>query len=269
MHPRYLLPIVGSLLLLQGCTRHRFVDHSAVLVRVNGRPITEEDYEYYARARNRVEPPSLNPAHARALALTEMTNTVILAEEARRLGMQNNPAVHFEIAQQRDYILARALVKRYLADHPVTRAQLKAAYAKKYRGRGQVEYRARQILVHSRTEAKRLIQELQHGARFSVLARRYSLDPGAAFNSGKLGWFTKGQMLPSFVSAVAALKQGEISPHPVRTEFGWHVVQLEAERMVPPPSLRKAGPALERRLIRSRIAQLIALQRAHARITHP
>lgn len=262
-------PIAAGLLLLPACTRPHFIDRSAVLVRVDGHAITEADYQHYVRARDRIVPPPPGSKGERAIALKEMVNTVILAHQARRLGLQNDPSVHFEMMQQRDYILARALVTRYLARHPVTRAQLVSAYHRLYSGRGQVEYRARQILVHSRGKALMLIRDLRRGARFSVLARRYSLDPDATKSGGELGWFSANRILPSFVAGVAALKPGQVSPRPLRTEFGWYVVQLEGERMVPPPSFTSAEGSLDRRLVHTQLVNLIATLRASAHISRP
>ncbi|MHB1778037.1 MAG: peptidylprolyl isomerase [Acidimicrobiales bacterium] len=260
--------MTALLLALPACSRTHFVDHSAVLVRVNGRAITEAGYQHYLRARNRVAPVPGNPGAVRATALKEMVNTVVLAQQARRLGLENDPSVHFEMMQQRDYILARALFRRYLARHPVTTAELMSAYRRTYSDRGQVEYRVRQIVVHSRARALAIIRALHAGARFPLLAKRYSLDPAAARNEGETGWFTADRIAPSFASAVAALRPGEVGPEPVRTEFGWHVVELQGERMVPPPSFASAEPSLERQLVRARLAALIARLRSRARISH-
>lgn len=269
MNPTRWFPITAGLLFLSACTRPHFIDHSVVLVRVDGHAITEADYQHYLRARDRIEPPPPGSKGEHAIALREMVNTVILAHQARRLGLQNDPSVHFELMQQRNYILAHALVARYLAQHPVTQAELAAAYRRTYSGRGQVQYRARQILVHSRRTALMLIQDLRHGAHFAVLARRYSLDPDARKSGGQLGWFTASRILPSFVAGVAALKPGEVSPRPLRTEFGWYVVQLEGERMVPPPSFASAEGSLDRRLVHAQLVNLIATLRARAHISRP
>ncbi|MEK6867652.1 MAG: peptidylprolyl isomerase, partial [Nanoarchaeota archaeon] len=64
------------------------------------------------------------------------------------------------------------------------------------------------------------------GGEFSALANKYSDDPSAEFNSGDLGWFTKGQMVPAFETAVFSMNIGEMAEEPVETDFGYHIVTV-------------------------------------------
>jgi hypothetical protein len=61
-------------------------------------------------------------------------------------------------------------------------------------------------------------------ANFADLAKKYSTDPTAAQNQGKLGVFSKPEMIAAFSNATAALKPGEIS-QPIETNFGYHIIQ--------------------------------------------
>ncbi|MFC5577562.1 peptidyl-prolyl cis-trans isomerase [Lysobacter niabensis] len=63
------------------------------------------------------------------------------------------------------------------------------------------------------------------GADFAALARANSDDPGSKGTGGDLGWNGKGVMVPEFDKVLFALKPGEISA-PVKTSFGWHIIQL-------------------------------------------
>jgi len=70
------------------------------------------------------------------------------------------------------------------------------------------------------------------------LARKISKDPTAKQNGGELDWFNPKQMVPEFSAAVAGLKNGEITQAPVKSQFGWHVIQKEDSReqeATPPP----------------------------------
>lgn len=61
-------------------------------------------------------------------------------------------------------------------------------------------------------------------ANFTAMVKKYSKDPGAATDTGYLGVFAKGQMVPAFSNATAALKPGEIS-QPIESEYGYHIIQ--------------------------------------------
>lgn len=67
------------------------------------------------------------------------------------------------------------------------------------------------------------------GASFDTLAMNYSEDPGSAGKGGDLGWFGRGQMVPSFDSAAFALRPGQMS-RPFKTDFGWHIVRVDSTR---------------------------------------
>ena len=74
--------------------------------------------------------------------------------------------------------------------------------------------------------AQTVLEEIKAGADFSELAKQYSDDPSAEFNGGDLGWFTKGQMVPAFETAVFSMSVGEIAEAPVETDFGYHIVTV-------------------------------------------
>jgi peptidyl-prolyl cis-trans isomerase SurA len=78
-------------------------------------------------------------------------------------------------------------------------------------------------------EARALAAELKTrvlaGEDFGELAREYSEDIGSATEGGDLGWTNPGQMVPEFENTMASTATGEISD-PVRSEFGWHIIEV-------------------------------------------
>jgi peptidyl-prolyl cis-trans isomerase SurA len=114
--------------------------------------------------------------------------------------------------------------------------------------------RARHILIRtnevvSEAEARRRLLDLRQrvvvgGVDFAELARLYSQD-GTAARGGDLGWLLPGDTVPEFERAMDALKPDEVS-QPVKTTFGWHLIQV-LER-------RQAGLTLERRRLQARQA---------------
>jgi peptidyl-prolyl cis-trans isomerase SurA len=99
--------------------------------------------------------------------------------------------------------------------------------------------RARHILVRtseavSQSEARRRLADLRErivggGADFAELARVHSDDPGSAGRGGELDWIYPGDTVPDFERALQELKPGEIS-QPVRTPFGYHLIQVLERR---------------------------------------
>jgi peptidyl-prolyl cis-trans isomerase SurA len=74
--------------------------------------------------------------------------------------------------------------------------------------------------------AESLLVQLQHGADFETLARRFSDDPTTKDRGGDLGWFRRGMMVPSFDRAAFALRPGEISSV-VESPFGFHIIKVD------------------------------------------
>ena len=75
-----------------------------------------------------------------------------------------------------------------------------------------------------------LYQRLKAGDDFGDLAKKHSQDPGSARQNGELPWFGSGQMIPEFETAAFALKNEGDYTEPVRTQVGWHIIQLMGKR---------------------------------------
>jgi parvulin-like peptidyl-prolyl isomerase len=84
---------------------------------------------------------------------------------------------------------------------------------------------ARHILVKTKAEADAIRARLTT-ENFAEIARKESLDPGSGKQGGDLGPIQKGQLVPEFEKVAFALRDGEISD-PVKTQFGWHIIQVE------------------------------------------
>ena len=84
--------------------------------------------------------------------------------------------------------------------------------------------RASHILVDKFGKADEVLKELQNGADFSDLAKKYSTCPSRK-KGGDLGEFGKGQMVKEFETAAFKLNVGEITVQPVKTKFGYHIIK--------------------------------------------
>jgi peptidyl-prolyl cis-trans isomerase D len=84
---------------------------------------------------------------------------------------------------------------------------------------------ARHILVNTEDEANKVLQRLQNGENFCVVAKEVSKDTGSKDTCGDYGWFGKGKMVITFEDAAFSLKVGEIS-QPVKSDYGYHIIQV-------------------------------------------
>ncbi len=98
------------------------------------------------------------------------------------------------------------------------------------------EYKVRHILVKTEDEAKAIIAELEAGKNFGELAKEKSIDKGSAKQNGELGWLTKSKVVPAFGKALETLEKGKYTTTPVKSQYGWHIIQLEDSRSLPLPS---------------------------------
>ncbi len=76
---------------------------------------------------------------------------------------------------------------------------------------------------------EQLSQRIKSGADFNELAKANSEDKGSAVNGGSLGWVSPGEMVRVFEQAMNELQPGQISK-PFKSEFGWHIVQVQERR---------------------------------------
>jgi peptidyl-prolyl cis-trans isomerase SurA len=102
----------------------------------------------------------------------------------------------------------------------------------------QQQTKARHILVRAneirdinqtKALADDLYKKLENGADFAQLAKEYSEDQGSTLQGGDLGWVTPGTMVPEFEDMMKKTNIGDISK-PFRTQFGWHILEVEGRR---------------------------------------
>ncbi len=96
----------------------------------------------------------------------------------------------------------------------------------------QEQNKARHILVSTEEEAKEVIAAINAGESFAELAKALSKDTGSGANGGELGWAYKGKYVKEFEDFVWSAKPGDLSAA-IKTEFGYHIIQLEARETRP------------------------------------
>lgn len=85
-------------------------------------------------------------------------------------------------------------------------------------------------LKAAENKIKMIYSKLEKGENFKSLAQLYSEDKGSAKKGGLLQWFGTGRMVPAFEKTAYALKDKEEFSKPIKTDFGWHIIQLIDKR---------------------------------------
>jgi peptidyl-prolyl cis-trans isomerase C len=228
-------PIVG-LLLLAACAPHQAATDTASkpVATVNGQPISRDLYNFATKQMTNKAPGDLTEDQRNQI-LDVLINAEIVAQQAEKDGLDKKGDTQQALALQRLQLLNEAEADVYLKDRKANDAELKAEYDTQIAALPKTEYKARHILVKDEAEAKGIIEKLnKKSAKFEDLAKAESID-GSKSSGGELGWFKTTSMVKPFGDAVIALKKGEITQTPVKTDFGYHVIQLEDTRDATPP----------------------------------
>jgi peptidyl-prolyl cis-trans isomerase C len=230
-----LYPVFG-LLLLAACAPHQSATDadSKPVATVNGQPVSRDLFNFLAKNMANKAPTDMTEEQRNQL-LDNLIRAEVVAQQAEKDGLDKKGDTKQTLAVQRLQLLQDASANEYLKDRKPTDAELKAEYDTYVASQPKTEYKARHILVKSEDEAKGIIEKLnKKSAKFEDLAKAESID-GSKTSGGELGWFKTTSMVKPFADAVLALKKGEITQTPVKTDFGYHVIQLEDERDTTPP----------------------------------
>ncbi len=191
------------------------------------------------------------------MLLDQLIDRHVVVIAAKKEGLDRDPSVQRMVSRATDSALQNALLTREIAP-TLTEDAIKARYERDFAGKpGETEVHAQHILVADEETAKKVIAELNGGADFAELAKKYSTDPGAQ-SGGDLGFFKKTDMLPEFSEVAFALKAGETTQTPVKTRFGWHVIHVQEVRTAPPPSLEQVHDEVRQTLIQEGVSRVLA-----------
>ncbi len=173
----------------------------------------------------------------------------VLADQAVKLGLDQQPETKLQIQFQKDNLLAQAMFLNLQQTTPVTDADVQAYY-----DAHKIDYETltgRHILIRvkgapmpappgkpelsddeAKAKAESIRKRIVGGEDFAKIAKEESDDTSSGEKGGDLGEFKKGMMVPPFETAAFALKPGDIS-EPVLTPFGYHIIQIQSHTTKP------------------------------------
>ncbi len=214
-------------LLLSSCSTQ---SSDTIVATVGDKPITLQEYEklYVKSNGGSREQAAASSKEDREKFLGLMTKFRLKLADAYRRGLDKTQEVQKEIEHYRG-----SLAASYLTERQVTAPGVKRLF-----DRRNEEIRASHILLSLKPDApdsevqattaraNEIIAAAKSGIDFSLLALEHSQDPSVKTNNGDLYYFSAGRMVPPFEDAVYSLKVGEISPTPVRTSYGLHIIKI-------------------------------------------
>ncbi|MEO6186663.1 MAG: peptidylprolyl isomerase [Steroidobacteraceae bacterium] len=207
------------------------VDNVAV---VDGHNISRNTYNHYVKGVAGKPPEDLTSEQRQEL-LENLVRAEVIASEAERNGAAAQDETKAVLDLARLQTLQQAAMTTYMKDRKASEEELRAEYDLQVAAMPKTQYRASHILVPTEDAAKALIKQLQGGASFEKLAKASSTDAGSKERGGDLDWFSPDAMTPEFATAVKAMKKGDTTPAPVKTQFGYHVIRVTDTRESAPP----------------------------------
>jgi peptidyl-prolyl cis-trans isomerase C len=231
---------------------------------VNGVAVPQARAEYLLQ--QQIQRGAADDERMRGMVREELVNREVLMQEAQKAGIAKQPEVQTQLDMARQEILVSAYLRDFVKKHPITDAEVQKEYEKAKSQHGDKEYRARHILLETEDEAKSMIAQLKKGGKFDELATKNSKDTGSAQRGGDLDWNVPATYDKQFSDALVKLEKGKYTETPVRTRFGFHVIQLEDVRPAKFATLAEVKPRIQQALAQSKIEELVKGLRAKAKI---
>jgi len=209
---------------------------SDVLATVNGHKITKTDVQEAMAAMGARTTYDALPEQVKKRLLDQVIEQQLLQQKAIKSGIERDREFKRALAKIKGKLALDVWMKKQLDKIKVSDAEAKKAYEEHKSAFKRPEtVHARHILVKTESEAKAIIAELNKTpksklkAKFEELAKSKSTGPSAV-RGGDLGYFGRKQMVKPFSDAAFALKPGQYTKTPVKTQFGYHVIYVEDKK---------------------------------------
>jgi len=235
-----------------------------VVAKVNGVAVPQSRMDFMLQQQAARGAP--DNEQTRAMVREELVNREIIAQEAAKSGIAKSSEVQNQLDLARQEIIVSAYVRDWMRKHPISDADIEKEYDKARTQTGEKEYKARHILTETEDQAKDMIAQLKKGAKFDELATKNSKDTGTKERGGDLDWNVPAAFDPQFSDAMVKLEKGKYTEAPVRTRYGFHVIQLDDVRQMRFPALADVRPRIQQQLVQNKVEELIRGLRAKAKV---
>ena len=254
----------SALLLLAASMSFVPLAHAAdpVVARVNGFEIKQSDLDFAA---SEVGPRlgTVRPEDRKRVLMQFMIENELFAGAGEQEKLDESDTFDKRAAYHRRRALRDAFFDKNVRG-AVDDAEAKKVFEENIsKVKPELEVSARHILVNTEDEAKEVKAQLEGGADFAKLAAEKSEDKNA--EGGSLGFFSRGQMLKPFEEAAFALDVGKLS-EPVKTSFGWHIIEVQEKRNQKLPSFDDVKDPIISQLVVRKAQSVVGDLRSKAKI---
>ncbi len=233
------------------------LDTGPVVARVQGIAITQEWLAALARAR-RVD---LSDPEQHSRVLDELIGYAALIDSARQGGQALSSDVRAEIELNALVLRANAIAANLATE--LDEAELRAEYDKQIHINGDHEYQLAHLLFDDESAALEAAQAITAGGSFDQVMATFK---DRAKQAVDLGWVKLGQLPPEFAAAVTGLSDGQSTAQPVKTNYGFHVVQRKTSRPLTVPEYDQVREGIRRMLVARHTEAAMEALREKARI---
>lgn len=239
-------------------------DPGPVLARVDGVEIRQSWLEAMARGRNL----DLADPAQRQRGLDELVEYAVLLAAARARPDLADRDIRADIELNALAGRANAVLARVGAIAEPDEAALRAEYQQQQQVNGDREYAVAHLLFAEEAVALDAAGAALAGKAFAEVQAEFRERARQAVD---LGWVKLGQLPPEFAASLRGLAPGQVTPVPVQTGYGWHVIHLRETRPFTPPAFEQVREGIRRMLVAnaSRAAVLELKERAQIEIVEP
>jgi len=229
---------------------------------VNGIAVPQALLEAVARARDL----DLSKSEQRDQALTLLTDYVLLSQAAGQNNFFNDERFRADVEAARLQAVGNASLAQLQQQAPITDAVVKAEFDAQVARAGKFEYDFTQLLFENGDDAIKAEGDILAGKPFSAV---YDQWKGKAKQAKAFSRVRADQIPEDLAKALAGLKNGESTKAPVKTNFGWHVVNLSIANPFTPPPFDQIKDSVRQTVLRKVGRERLQKLKETAKVEYP
>lgn len=224
------------------------MSNQEILATVAGENITAADLNAFIQSMPKEQQMYASSPQFRQQMLEQLINCRLFAKYAEDLKLDETEEFQTILNNARKDILASMGIGEAVRNVVVTEEELKEFYeANKARFEKGATVSAKHILVKEEEKCQKVLEEIIAGKAFEEAAQQYSTCPSGQ-KGGDLGEFGKGQMVKEFEEAAFAAEIGHVVG-PVATQFGYHLIKVEAKNEATVAAFEEVKEQIRRNLL--------------------